>query len=111
MEPIAGVILNRADSPRWWGHDVASVCLCHGQFDGWFWGDPNFLPMLTVDDTNPSYALALVIADRAVRGEPINRANQATHYFAKSLGTPPQWARGKPQVYETAHHLFFNLSA
>lgn len=118
MEPIAGVILNRVENPSWWGKDVIGVCLCPGQFDGWFWKDPNFRPMLTVDQTDDKYADALGLAVAALRGDPINRANGADHYFAKTMaGHPPDWAfyntnlrtGMRPTVYETTHHVFFKV--
>ncbi len=117
MEPIAGVIMNRVDEPGWWGKDVVGICLAHGQFDGWNWSDPNFRPMLTVDEIDKAYAVALTIAQMALRGDPINRANGATHYYAKSMPKPPSWAyennllRTNPRVpcFETHHHLFFKI--
>lgn len=109
MEPIAGTILNRADLPGWWGHDVVGVCLCAGQFDGWNWHDPNFRKCLTADDTDPQYAVALMIARTALRGEAINRANGATHYYAKSMKIPPAWLEDHQPIYETAGHLFFKI--
>lgn len=113
MLPIAGVILNRAEQPGWWGHDVVSVCLCHGQFDGWNWTDPNFHRCITVDDTDPAYALALVIARNALSGQQIERAGGATHYYAKSMKDPPGWSyeNGQPRVpcFESAHHYFFKI--
>lgn len=113
MEPLAGAILNRADTPGWWGHDVVGVCLCAGQFDGWNWKDPNFRKMLTVDERDPEYALALVIARTALRGDPINRANGADHYYAKSMATAPAWASidgvMRDPVMQTQGHLFFKI--
>lgn len=113
MEPIAGAILNRAGQPGWWGRDIVGVCLCPGQFDGWFWKDQNFRKCLTVDETDPQYALALVIARTALRGDPINRADGADHYYAKSMKIPPAWASkdGKPRpvIFETPHHFFFQI--
>lgn len=113
MEPIAGTILNRAQTPGWWGRDVVGVCLCPGQFSGWHWKDPNFRKMLTADDVDPNYALSLVIARKALRGDKINRANGATHYYAKSMKIAPAWAsvEGLPRIscFETPEHLFFKI--
>lgn len=117
MEPIAGVIMNRVEQPGWWGRDVVGICLCSGQFDGWNWKDPNFRKCLTIDDTDPQYALALMIARTALRGDPLNRAGGATHYYAKTMYRPPAWAYGDPllhtkpltPVFESAHHLFFKI--
>lgn len=109
MEPIAGSILNRVDTPGWWGHDVVGVCLCPGQFDGWYWRDPNFRKCLTADETDSSYAAALELARHALRGDPINRANGATHYYAKSMKNVPDWSIGHGACFETEHHLFFKI--
>ena len=113
MEPIAGVMLNRAESPGWWGRDVVGVCLSPGQFSGWHWKDPNFRKCLTVDESDPQYVLALAIARTALRGDPIKRANGADHYYAKSMTIQPAWASVdgnlRPIVYETAHHFFLKV--
>lgn len=113
MEAIAGVIMNRAADPGWWGKDVVGVCLCKNQFDGWNWKDPNFRPMLTVDEGDKEFAVALIIAKMALRGDPIERANGASHYYAKSMHVPPAWASqdGKPRtpVFESKNHFFFKI--
>ncbi len=117
MEPIAGTILNRADLPGWWGKDVVGVCLCAGQFDGWNWHDPNFRKMLTASTNDSTYALALSLALTALRGDPINRAQGADHYYAKSMPIRPAWSYGDPllhtkplqPIYESAHHYFFRI--
>lgn len=124
MEPIGGVLLNRLEWPRvngrpfWWGADLIGLCLCKGQFDGWNWGDPNFRPLLTVDEADAAYAAALSIADRMLADQPVERANGATHYFAKTmLGHPPDFYFFNPKLrigartpcFETAHHLFFKI--
>ena len=109
MEPIAGVILNRSDHPGWWGHDIVGVCLCPGQFDGWNWRDPNFRPLLTVNELSEDFKEALVISQAALSGEQINRANGATHYYAKSMTHKPDWALNLTPCFETEHHLFFKI--
>lgn len=113
MEAIAGVIMNRVSEPGWWGHDAVGVCLAHGQFDGWNWSDPNFRPMLTVDEGDKEFAVALIIAKMALRGDPIERASGATHYYAKSMHVPPGWASidGVPRTpcFETKNHRFFKI--
>ena len=35
MTHVANVICNRAAFPRWWGRDIASVCLAPEQFSCW----------------------------------------------------------------------------
>jgi N-acetylmuramoyl-L-alanine amidase len=109
MEPIAGVILNRVDEPGWWGKDVVGVCLAPGQFSCWSWHDPNFRKLLTADESDPEYALALVLARTALRGDPINRANGATHYHARSVAVAPKWVSNQMPCFETPHHLFYKL--
>lgn len=127
MEPIGGAILNRhewphpAGEPPWWskpGGDLVGICLCAGQFDGWNWHDPNFRKLHEVDATDPVFAAALEIADRMLAGGAVNRANGATHYFAKTmLSHPPDFYFFNPKqrvnvrtpCFETAHHLFFKV--
>lgn len=109
MEAVAGCILNRVKTPGWWGKTTVEVCLHQGQFSAWFWGDANFIKLITVDERDPSYALALMVARTALRGDPINTVNGADHYFAKSMKTIPGWAFGKEPVCETVDHLFFKL--
>lgn len=108
MEPIAGVILNRVEQPAWWGRDIVGVCLCHGQFSGWSWSDPNFRPLITVDERDAMYQVALGIANSALRGLPIERACGASHYHARSIASPA-WAVGRAPCFETRNHLFFKI--
>ena len=35
MAAVAHVVLNRAAHPRWWGHDIISVCRAPEQFSCW----------------------------------------------------------------------------
>lgn len=109
MEPIAGVILNRAAQPGWWGKDVIGVCLAHAQFTSWFWGTSLFRKMLTVEEDKSvdgvALSVAMAIARAALAGVKINRANGATHYHRMNI--TPDWAAGRTPCLATAHHLFY----
>lgn len=112
MEPIAGTIMNRHEwpmGPYWWGEDVVGICLHPGQFSGWSWKDPNFRKLLTVTDTDPYFRRALDISYRALSGLAIDRANGASHYYAKSMKTPPAWAVGHTPCYESDEHIFLKI--
>lgn len=108
MKPIAGVVLTRASSPGWWGSSITTVCLAPGQFSGWWWKDPNFIKLLTVDIEDEAFKIALGIATEAVDSGMAQLVGEADHYYAKTLPTPA-WAKGKLPVHETPHHYFFKL--
>ena len=119
MEPIMGVVLNRAEDPGkdWWGDDVIGVCLQPGAFSCWHWKDPNFRPLLTVDiGDNVQFREALELAQRAVSGLPIDRANGATHYYARA-SEPPDWSftdgklrqEARAPCFFSPHHVFFKI--
>lgn len=133
MEPIGGVILNRFEWPRvngkpfWWSDptgDLVGHCIHKGQFDGWNWGDPSFRLIITGEwpsdaATQAACAAAADIAQRMIATpDKVNRANGATHYFARTeLSNPPAFYFSNPKTrtgvrtpcFETAHHLFFKI--
>lgn len=106
MEAVACVILNRAAKPGWWGRSVAEVCLRPWQFSCWNADDPNRAKLLSVDDADPAFRLALDIAGRALAGSLPDCTGKATHYHARHV--MPGWAKGHTACAMIGRHAFYN---
>lgn len=111
---VASVLRNRLEARRW-GVTYASVCLAPLQFSCWNVNDPN-LPLLraignelTAGTVRDDAALrqCLWIADGLIGNGFDSNVDQATHYFATSMQTPPAWAATGTYVARIGAHLFF----
>lgn len=106
MQSVTNSMVNRANNPKWWGHDLRSVCLKPMQYSCWNDNDPNRKKMLSVTETDPRYLDALGIAQDALDGTLKDLTDGATHYYAS--GTPePKWANGASPSAVLAGHIFF----
>ncbi|OJW21155.1 MAG: hydrolase [Planctomycetales bacterium 71-10] len=108
MEAVACVVLNRAKQPAWWGKDIASVCLKPWQFSCWNQNDPNRPKLLTVDETDQSFRLALLIARQAVAGKLADITDGADHYYDYRI-KKPKWAEGREKAALIGHHAFYKI--
>ncbi|KPC52602.1 cell wall hydrolase [Amantichitinum ursilacus] len=108
MTAVAHVVLNRVAARSWWGRTVVEVCRKPWQFSCWNLNDPNLPKMRAVTSSDAQFALALQIAGRAVAGTlGDDITHGATHYYATSMHTPPQWAVGRQPCAQVGAHLFF----
>lgn len=107
MFAVACVIQNRAAHPGWWGRDILGVCLAKQQFSCWNTSDPQYNAIRTVNDTSPSFKLALDIAKQAV-GTCLNDVTRgADHYCTTAVH--PAWQKGRTPVYQMGTHLFYKI--
>lgn len=99
QQAVAHAQVNRLKDGRW-GDNLASVCLWHAAFSGWFsprevngkpFHDPNFAAACALADDNPELVALAAILQAAVDGQ-IDPTGGATHYHAKAL-PPPPWAK------------------
>lgn len=109
MAAVAAVAQNRAAHPRWWGHDVLSVCLAPWQFSCWNEGDPNRDKLLAVTGADPQFLMAVEIADEVMQGKLHDPTNGADSYYADTMEEPPSWAAGKEPCAVIGHHRFYRL--
>jgi hypothetical protein len=110
MEAVACCIVNRTKRGfgYWWGDTIERVCLKKWQFSCWNENDPNRAKLLAVARGETHFDKCLVIAGNAVDGMLPDRTIGATHYYAKSMPSPPPWAVGHKPCIEIKDHLFFN---
>jgi len=102
QQAVAAVMVNRLKDGRW-GDTLASVCLWHAGFSGWFsprivhgvvYHDPNFEPACALAEDDPRLIAFGGLIQAALDGAP-DPTGGATHYYAK--GTPePSWVKGDP---------------
>ena len=111
MRHVASVILNRAAHPRWWGHDVASVCLAPEQFSCWNVGDPNRAKLLAVTSADPWFSIAQGIAGAALSGGNPDETHGADSYYALSMETPPAWTKSAVHTYSDGWHSFWRVAS
>ena len=107
MVAVASVIKNRADHPRWWGHNIVSVCTDPYQFSCRNRTDPNYPKLLSVTASDPQYAEALDIAAGVIAGTTPDAVQGATRYYDSRMPIPPSWAVGHTPLCQIGHHLFF----
>ena len=112
-EPLLGqvavgwVIMNRALDPGWWGTDVQSVCLKAWQFSCWH--DMQGPRVRAVNDSDPRYTQAMLIAMGIVRhAYPTDPTGGADHYYADYI-PPPKWVYGKEPCLTVGRHRFYKL--
>lgn len=103
MENVAQVILNRRDTG--WESSVLRVCLAHAQFSCWTPGPDLRRVEADAASNNPTWQLALRVADAALAGQNPDRVCDADSYFAHSVPRPPYWA------VPPATHVYSDASA
>lgn len=108
MEAVANVIANR-ERLRWRGaSNAAAVCLARKQFSCWNDGDPNLVKMERVmRSPDADFLEACDIARQMLAGHLPDRTDGATHYFASTLRTRPDWAQGRSPCRVIGNHEFY----
>lgn len=108
MRAVASVIERRRQLHWRKATTAAEVCLTPLQFSCWNERDPNRARMIAVArQPDTAYERALALADDILDGTLDENAEGATHYYAMSLPTPPDWAKGRSPCCRIGNHLFF----
>ncbi len=112
MEAVALVILNRLEVSQqkggyWWGNTLLDICRKPYQFSCWNQDDPNYRKLITVNESDTSFATALRVARRALLGFVKDPTRNATHYHARSI--QPFWAKGQSPSAVIGRHVFYRL--
>lgn len=112
MQAVAGVIVNRAKMPPgyWWGTGLYGVCVQPWQFSCWNAGDPNLPKLRAVTAADPEFAIALDLAAMAVAGTLIDLTNGADSYYARTMISPPSWAKTGVRTYQDDWHNFYRTT-
>lgn len=105
MQAVANVIMNRVESPGWWGTDPVSVCMKPFQFSAWNSSDANSGKAARVTTADREFRIALDIAARAVAGTLPDITGGATHYHADYVY--PNWAQGLDRTATIGGHIFY----
>jgi len=108
MRAVAAVIVNRARRPRWWGKSVRECCLKPAQFSCWNPSDPNYRRLMAVTSADPQFALALGIAELALRGNLPDPTNGSDSYANLALAQPA-WATKDRFRVKIGNHSFFQV--
>ena len=95
MQATINTIQNRLSSGvTWWGKTLRQICIQPWQYSCWNPTDPNRPKLLSVDETNPEYVIALGLADAAFNGQLSDISNQSDSYYDDRMPAMPAWARG-----------------
>lgn len=103
---VAWVVRNRADNPRWWGHDVCSVCLCPWQFSCWNKDDPNLPVISALNAGSVEYERLAAMVRAVLSGSIPDPTGGADSYFAAYL-TPPNWTHDAVFTRRIGQQLFY----
>jgi len=102
---VASVIMNRANSPRWWGDNPRDVCLKYEQFSTWNANDPNRAIIMNVDVADPVFQGCSQIAADAISGKLIDPTGGADSYCVTGLVTA--WNRNLTPCAVIGAHSFY----
>ena len=108
MQAVCNVVMNRVKKGGWYGLTPEDVCLKPYQFSCWLKSDPNREKLLSVNESDQSFATAKTLAKQAVNGKLPDITRGATHYLAlKSLSAVPSWTKGMKVVASIGNHTFY----
>ncbi|HEX5684596.1 MAG TPA: cell wall hydrolase [Ideonella sp.] len=109
MRAVASVIQNRLRRHYRRKTTASQVCLDPFQFSCWNSGDANRHKLdQALRSPDDNFRLAQRIAAELVGGGLADIVDRATHYFASSIRTRPNWARGKTPCKRIGGHEFYN---
>lgn len=111
MHAVANVVMNRVSRPKWWGRDVAAVCLYPYQFSCWNDGDPNLPQLRSVTSADREFLIALRLAAEAVNGKLPDITKGATSYKTVRLPWPHAWGPERLPLVTVGHQAFYDLEA
>jgi len=111
---VASVIVNRLRRGGWFGSTLREVILKPWQFSAFLENDPN-RRLLEMIARNFSEYLGQYEALRQcwwvavgfLDGWLSSNVGEATHYFATSMKSPPEWASGMALVARIGKHQFY----
>lgn len=110
---VAWVIRNRAEHPRWWGHDIRSVCISPNQFSCWS-GDESNDANMTEMQRQVDHPTALFLECKRIVVDVFDNkisdpTGGADHYLLTSAVSKVSWSKGKTPTAVIGAHSFFRL--
>lgn len=108
MHAVLNSVQNRlASGRRWWGTSYRTICLAPYQYSCWLHGDPNRPKLLSVDEKDPQYIIAMELAADALAGALPDLVAGADSYFAPGGCKVPKWAAGHDPAAIIGRHWFY----
>jgi len=109
MEAVAWVIVNRARrGPPRFPATISEVCKQRWQFTCWNATDPNSRLCAAVDESTPSFLLALNVATAVLGGMVEDPTKGADHYHTIGMKTYPDWASKMQLQTVIGKHRFYS---
>jgi hypothetical protein len=109
LQSVMNVVMNRIAHPRWWGHDVLSVCLAPWQFSCWNADDPNRPQIMALTPADSEFALAFGLAKMATQWRLLDITDGADSYFDASMRYPPEWAARAVHTCDIGSQRFYRV--
>ncbi len=108
MEAVAWVIVNRAriGAPRF-SDTISGVCKAPHQFTCWSKSDPNSKVCAAVDESDPSFLLALNVATSVLGGMVADPTKGSDHYYVSKMKNPPEWRKKMTLQATIGAHSFY----
>lgn len=105
---VAWVLRNRWAARRW-GLSLASVCLWHAQFSGWYVAtDPNFAYACNIAEDDPVLLAMTAIIKNVMAADRIDDpTGGALFYHANNMPVPPAWAATMRFLGVFGHQSFY----
>jgi N-acetylmuramoyl-L-alanine amidase len=101
--------LGKDGKADWWGEGYVGVCKAPWQFSCWNKNDPNRAYLDGAKPIPPTeYARAREAAVIVISAKQADPTCGATHYYARTMKTPPKWT-DYPAIRTTkiGRHVFF----
>lgn len=100
--------LNNDGKPDWWGEGYTGVCRAPYQFSCWNKNDPNYAYLIGQKIIQTSeFSAAIQAAQSVISGRIPDPTGGATHYYAASMKTPPNWAVKGKRTQQIGGHIFY----
>lgn len=107
MRAVASVVLNRmAADPGYWGRTVSAVVLKPAQFSAWNPSGGSRARLLSLDETDAGYLLAVSAAVDALAGAP-DPTGGADHFHHAGMPVYPPWSKRMVRTVRIGSHIFY----
>lgn len=86
---VAWTIMNRANHPSWWGHDIVNCILHPYQYSSFNSDNPR--EKCWPDDNQPAFQDCVLVCNDILEGADSDPTQGSQFYHDVSIETPPGW--------------------
>lgn len=96
-----------ASGVQWWGTTLREIFTHPYQYSCWLPNDPNRPKLLSVDETDQQYCIAIALAADALAGKLDDNVSMADSYHTIDLRTYPSWTKGLTPVAQIGNQVYY----